>query len=639
MTLSGQQIGNYQIKQCIGEGAMGSVYLGVHRLIGGRAAIKVLQRQIARNPEMAERFLREARAASRAEHPGIVKILDYGVTSEGLPYIAMEYLEGQPLSKYIVQRGKLSLAETLRIGQLLAGALASAHARQVVHRDLKPENIMRLASEDLNGCTMVKIVDFGIARIETPSDLEKLTRTGAFLGTPCYMSPELILDPRRASDRSDVYALGVILYQMLAGKQPFRGDSLGEVVLKHLQEKPPLLRSAGVDVPPQLCALIRRMLAKSAAERPAMAAVNEALRRIAYLSDESARRQTALRTGSRLPSGAARWLAWTVPSLLVGAAALGLTHNFHLSRQRIGQVVSAPQERPLSLPAKPEGENADPKKPTPEPHPVRPQLGDTGPSHKGKSGATTAGHQPDQRPHVRGDSKPTQLKTEVLKPVPEPIALVMALEPQPLRTLRYPFSHEPEPTATGSRANSDAELRKTAEKELVDAAHARGLGRFRNAIELARRAVPVLPESAWGFISTLGCESRDLAAAEEAYKHLDPLPRQGVEETCRAFGVVRGRDRWRVDPSIHRGGDEQATRMVLEDAEQAYLERLYDRAIEHAQLVQKHSYYDAWGIIGRAACMKADVQLAMTALFRLEPLRQRTVRYICHRNGIELPKR
>jgi len=355
--MTNKTIGNYYVQRLIGEGGMGSVYLGVHRLIGGRAAIKVLQPQLARNPEMAERFLREAKAARCAEHPGIVRILDYGMTEDGLPYLAMEYIDGQPLSKYLAQQQRLAVSEMLRIGQLLASALASAHQKQVVHRDLKPDNVMRVANEEHSQGLSIKIVDFGIARIDSPSELKKLTRTGAFLGTPCYMALEVLLDPRRASDRSDVYALGIILFQMLVGEPPFMGNSLGEVVLKHLGEVPPLLSEQAPGTPSRLCKLVASMLAKDPQRRPSMKQVGAVLSELERSSIVSRGGFVGLHGQRPLKNSLKRWGVWLTPSLLIGAGALALTHR-HLPSTSLRADDPAPR---LHTPT---------KEPTPHPAPA-----------------------------------------------------------------------------------------------------------------------------------------------------------------------------------------------------------------------------------------------------------------------------
>ncbi len=211
--------GRYEIIQEIGKGSMGIVYKAHDPQIDRIVALKVLRRDRLTSRAFIDRFLKEARAVGRLSHPNIVTIYDIG-QDHGTIYIAMEYLEGQPLSN-LIKKGALSLNQVINIGVQVADALDYAHKKGIIHRDIKPSNII------VNGPGNVKLTDFGIAHIEDP-DLPSQTQAGEILGTPAYMSPEQVLG-RPVSGKADIFSLGIVLYEMLTGKRPFRGDNLSAI--------------------------------------------------------------------------------------------------------------------------------------------------------------------------------------------------------------------------------------------------------------------------------------------------------------------------------------------------------------------------------------------------------------------------
>jgi len=267
MTLDGR----YRIDRVLGRGGMGTVYAAKLVALDKAVALKLLRPVQDDDGQAVGRFEREARAASRLGNPHIVDIFDFGRAQNGLSYLAMELLEGEDLGNVLARERRLPLERALRIALQCCTALGAAHAAGIVHRDLKPENVFLVTRGDER--EFVKIVDFGLAKIsETEQDGapgRKLTRTGMIFGTPQYMSPEQGMG-RPTDHRSDIYALGLILYELLTGKVPFDGETFMSVIQQHLSDPPPALRAMepSVDVPPTVEAVIYRCLDKRAGSRP-----------------------------------------------------------------------------------------------------------------------------------------------------------------------------------------------------------------------------------------------------------------------------------------------------------------------------------------------------------------------------------
>jgi serine/threonine protein kinase len=258
----GTSIGNYQIQRLIGEGGMGQVYLAVHPGIGRQAAVKVLTPGDAGDPQLVSRFITEARAANAIRHPNIVDIYDSGVLEGGTPYLVMEYLEGETLTQ-VLGRGPVALDDAIDWGCQVAEALAAAHAAEVVHRDLKPDNLFLVADAHRLGKRQVKVLDFGIAKLQRRrvEEVHK-TRTGVLLGTPLYMSPEQCTSQKDIDFRTDIYSLGVILYEMVTGRRPFDGEGVYEVITMHVNDPPVPPTTLRPDLPPMLEEIILKALAK-----------------------------------------------------------------------------------------------------------------------------------------------------------------------------------------------------------------------------------------------------------------------------------------------------------------------------------------------------------------------------------------
>jgi hypothetical protein len=261
----------YRVQQCIGRGGMGSVYLAEHVRIQRKVAIKVLHGAEAAAPGLVERFHREAVAAAAVGNEHVVSVTDMGQLDSGAFYIVLEYLEGADLAWRVANHGPFSLGSCLHIALQLCDALAAVHAAGIVHRDLKPENLF--LCERAGDPEFLKVLDFGICKMQQDDQglQRRLTGTGAALGTPHFMAPEQIEGCRDVDERADLYAVGGILYFMLAGYPPFDASSLPRLFMRISEETCPSLCSTRADVPPELDAIVRRALAKRPDERYASA--------------------------------------------------------------------------------------------------------------------------------------------------------------------------------------------------------------------------------------------------------------------------------------------------------------------------------------------------------------------------------
>lgn len=300
--------GKYLIDGVLGKGGMGAVYSATNKSIGRRVAIKVLVADLADREDVKERFALEAKAAGLINHPGIVDVLDMGETSDGEPFIVMEYLEGATLKAVFKKRGVFSPAEAAGIIAPLLDALAAAHTANVIHRDIKPANIFLCTKPQ----RLVKLLDFGISRFGQSTGL---THSGTAVGTPKYMAPEQVLGEKTLGPGADIYSVGAVLYELLGGRAPYDADSDIATLAKLLKEVHDPLATVRPELPAKLCAFVDSLLVKEPERRARDALkVKESLLALVKAGDLGAlfdiAAESAARTSTngtpRPPSGPAR---------------------------------------------------------------------------------------------------------------------------------------------------------------------------------------------------------------------------------------------------------------------------------------------------------------------------------------------
>ena len=260
--------GKYRVERMLGQGGMGVVVAAHHLQLDEKVALKFLLPEALGNPEAVERFLREARAAVKIKSEHVARVSDVGQLETGSPYIVMEYLEGGDLARWLEQSGALPIEQAVEFVLQALVAIAEAHGLGIVHRDLKPANLFCVRRAD--GQLSIKVLDFGISKLTDPTTaapIHAMTRTSALMGSPLYMSPEQMASSRDVDAGADIWALGVILFELVAGKPPFHGEAVTELAIKVATAEPASLRSYRPEAPPQLEAVIRRCLEKERARR------------------------------------------------------------------------------------------------------------------------------------------------------------------------------------------------------------------------------------------------------------------------------------------------------------------------------------------------------------------------------------
>jgi serine/threonine protein kinase len=321
--------GRYEVEELVGHGGMSSVYKARDALLERYVALKILHEQYSTDEDFVERFKREARSVAQLQHPNIVTVIDRG-EEDGRQFIVFEYIDGENLKEHVVRKGRLDVREALEIAVEVARGLAFAHEQGLIHRDVKPQNVL------LNGDGRAKVTDFGIART---LDVDGMTQTGTVLGTSNYIAPEQA-SGQRVDAHSDVYALGAVLYELLAGEVPFPGESFVAVAMKHMHEPAPNLLDVRRDVPLRVAAAVDRALEKDPEQRfPTMDAFAAELEACLAELDQgpegdktmvipSARRAARQRKQvSRWPIGIGLLALLAIAAIVIGLLAAGGTDN------------------------------------------------------------------------------------------------------------------------------------------------------------------------------------------------------------------------------------------------------------------------------------------------------------------------
>ena len=377
---TGSMVDQYEITGILGKGGMGTVYSGIQPVIGKKVAIKVINREFSGNPEVVARFIQEARAVNQAQSRYIVDIFAFGELDDGCHYYVMERVEGHSLEDHLRDHGgPLPLEQCLEVMRCVTAGLGAAHEMEIIHRDLKPANILVLTGDSQR--LEAKILDFGIAKIMgEPGEAGPMTRTGAIFGTPAYMAPEQIR-ARPVDARTDIYALGVIMFQLFTGTLPFSAATYIDLVNKHLYEAPPNLDELQPELPTAYRELVLRCLQKEPDNRPAtvqeVAAVLRDPAAIVTLPPLSITAEPPPPPPTMLAQPPApeprpkRGALWVVLALLgvgvIAAAAVLLTRNDGDPRPAAA-AAAEPRTPPAAAPA-PAPEPKPEPKPEPEPEP------------------------------------------------------------------------------------------------------------------------------------------------------------------------------------------------------------------------------------------------------------------------------
>ena len=349
--------GKYRIEKVLGVGGMGVVVAARHIDLDQRVAIKCLLAHTRTMPELVERFTREARAAAKIHGEHVARVIDVGRFDDGTPYMVMEHLQGHDLAAQLQLHGPLPVTDAIRYLLETCEAVVQAHALRIVHRDLKPSNLF--LAEQPGRRPLIKVLDFGISKVIEPG-AEALTKTSSVMGTPYYMSPEQLLSSKNVDERSDIWALGVILYELLVGVPPFYGETGPEIIAQVLQNNPQPATARRPDLPPAVDAVIGRCLRSKVEERfPNVADLAHALMPLAAEGDRESVVAIASVLGIKMsrstPPVSAEAVAATQYSVGQGAGrfpstapAAGTAHNLTVSandpapsRPRLGLVAAA----------------------------------------------------------------------------------------------------------------------------------------------------------------------------------------------------------------------------------------------------------------------------------------------------------
>lgn len=536
MLRTGSLVGSYRIASLLAEGAIGAVYEGVSELVARRVAIKVLPPEAAAQPDIVRSFFHEAWVASQIDHPALVQVIDQGTLADGTAYLVTERLKDDTLAQRLRQ-GPLPVSDALSLCWQIASALTAAHERDIVHGDLTPASLMMIPDPLVPGRARAKILDWGASALRT-GPAAGLAEGQPAMGTPTYMSPEQCRGDVAVGPKTDVYALGVILFELLAGRPPFVAETANEVQGLHLHYSPPSLAQLQPAIPDDVVSLVDSLLAKEPSERPTMAELGQRL-------------DALLRARRRTPPSQRTLLPPPEPTS-------GPTADLEtLSGPR-------PDSGGLALAIPRSGRPNQPEQWTTPQSPVgwmqRPAvLGIVGcalatvvglgvvllrraepPAEPARLIATTSGADPVATRQLSGvrSASPSLLKVEALSPqgvVVEPLA-------PPATVAAPPPAVEPAPSAPpstlASRPPDESESRRTPAQEALH--RARRLlvhKKYMSALVEARNAIALGHQAGWGIVGEVACIRGDLTLAHEANLHATTADQKRIWTACQKNGL------------------------------------------------------------------------------------------------------
>jgi serine/threonine protein kinase/tetratricopeptide (TPR) repeat protein len=544
--------GKFALLKQLGEGGIGIVFEAEDTWIGRRVALKILHSHLIKDAEMVARFRREARAAAMTNHPNIVGVFEVGQWRDGSPYLVQELLHGETLRDRLVRAGRLPTTEMIELVVPIMGALAVAHRAGIVHRDIKPENIFLALSDD--GTIVPKLIDFGIAKIASS---ENATLTGKLLGTPMYMSPEQVAGTSPADQRTDIWALGAVMYEMLSDHCPHEGPTAASVLGKILTETIRPLTQRAPNVPAELAAVVHRALERDRERR--FASMQEFLDALVAYAERpdptvSARHARSMPPPSESPA--------TIPGL-----------------------APAPEEQAGAAKSTPPAPSMQPPRPTPSKQPLRPgTLGGDPPSPPARAAPVTGSEPPPARP----SRHPREPPAEWARPIVQPeLGWYEGRAPRAPRDLAWYTSAAGEALrdnaldeAVDHAEHAIAAFRGTGmvsgQMRLVQAIALRWLGHYADAERCALEAVDALPRQSPGWYTALGHVGL-LGGYLGKEEHFSPIlaqlgdieargavPPEHVIATCRlAVSLVRAGQVSRASRAL--GGARRAAEPGTED--------------------------------------------------------------------------
>ena len=536
----------YYVRRLVGEGAMGRVYEGHHTGIGKRVAIKIAHQVERRKSEVAKRFQREALAPAQIGHPNVADVTDCGTTPTGEFFFVMEFIDGVSLDAVIKRDGQLTIERALTIATQICRALEAAHRAGIIHRDLKPSNVMLVRSQDQE--ELVKVLDFGVAKfLHDTGDGANLTLTDAAVGTPKYMAPEQIRGGGKVDFRADIYALGTILYAMLAGgRMPIEGATVDEIWQRKLTRDPRPLHEYRSDLPTELEELILACLARDAVERPSSAEdlkkqLLAHLETIRAMGDSIAGMKSPSRTEVLSERMRRRRAGLGIALGALTAVVIAMTGMYFIhwrfSRPRVAPTLApAPPSRSVNSPTQRSvGEAAQPPAPLATKPPAAESNLPPAQAKTRRQAAETAS------PSQATAKAPARVQPSISEPHPAaPAPATPASAAEPKRTARAATA-KTEPTAENEGA-VDGSGDETATAAIAKAEAAFSSGRLATArisatlaIEAARKATPSLKARAFVILGKVQLASEEFAEAERSFDRAlaidpnHPVARKGKE--------------------------------------------------------------------------------------------------------------